>query len=261
MKLYYERGPVTLYHGDCLDWLPTLEHGSVDAVVTDPPYSIENKFGAFAKRKSGFGSNRRLEFEWDMNISSPEIAERIRLALKACAKAAAFFVFCGTDQVGDLLPVLREDGFTPKPAAWVKKCPVPPAPGNWWPSAFELAFYGYRNSPYFGDDDPKRCNVFVYDSYRFGQPGKVDHPTQKPLDFMERIVKAVCPEGGLVAEPFSGSGSTALACIRTGRRFVGCEISEKFCELSVKRFDAELDQGRLFAEPAPKPAVQKSLMG
>jgi DNA modification methylase len=65
---------------------------------------------------------------------------------------------------------------------------------------------------------------------------------------------------GTILDPFTGSGTTAIACIRTGRRFIGCELSEEYCEIAAKRCDRELDQGKLFTAPPPK-AVQRSLMG
>ncbi len=244
----YERGPVRLWCDDCRNILPHLS--GVDAVVTDPPYSIVNRFGT-QKRLDG---SRRLEFDWDHNWTSEQIAELIGLALDTSTDSAGFFVFCGTDQVGDLLPVMRSCGFTPKPAAWVKECPPPAMPGTWWPSAFELAFYGYKSGAYFGDDNPKRSNVFVEDSYRFGQPGKVDHPTQKPLTLMRRIVEAIVPPGGTAIDPFLGSGTTAVACAMTGRRCIGIEREPKYFDIAVARINRELDQPRLFPpEPVEQP--------
>jgi site-specific DNA-methyltransferase (adenine-specific) len=179
---------IRLYLGDCLDVLPGLEAGSVDAVVTDPPYGIVNQFG----ENVGNGT-RKMQFEWDGPHVTEQVVNALRLSLSKCRKSAACFVFCGGDQFGRILEVPRELCFTVKPAAWVKDCPPPPGKGNWWPSAFELAVYGYRQSPYFGDTDPKRSNVFRADSYRFGQPGKVDHPTQKPLKLVLRLVLAIVP--------------------------------------------------------------------
>lgn len=249
MKPYWssDKHGLSLYLGDCLQVLPTLEAGNFDAVVTDPPYSIVNEFGV-QKRLDG---TRKLEFEWDKASTPIDIAERIAAALSMCHIKSGMFVFCGTDQVGDLLPVFRSAGFIPKPAAWVKKCPPPAMPGTWWPSGFELAFYGYRHGAYFGDDDPKRSNVFVFDGYRHGQPGKVDHPTQKPLALIECVLSAVCPRDGIALEPFAGSGTTLVAAYRTGRKAIGIEIEEKYCEIAAKRLEREIAQGRIEFEKPP----------
>lgn len=224
---------VRLIHGDCLDVLKTLDAGSVDAVVTDPPYGIVNRFGRLLDRRGG---TRRLEFEWDKKDGvAGGVAGGVAASVGLCKRSAALFVFTSIDIVGDLLPVMREAGFVVKPAAWVKKCPPPAGKGNWWPSGFELAFYGYRASPFFGDTDTKRSNVFVSDSLRHGQPGKCGHPTQKPLGLMKRIVESICPPGGVVLDPFMGSGTTGVACVQTGRRFVGIEIDEGYFKIAQKR--------------------------
>jgi site-specific DNA-methyltransferase (adenine-specific) len=64
---------------------------------------------------------------------------------------------------------------------------------------------------------------------------RVDHPTQKPLEIVERMVLASCPPGGRVLDPFMGSGTTAVACARHGREFTGHEINAEYCEIAHRR--------------------------
>lgn len=172
MQPYYERGGITIYHGYCRAVLPELSLRA-DAVVADPPYGIVNRFG-WQHRLDG---TRRLQFAWDDENITDEVIEGLSAALDLAHDRAGAFVFCGGDQLGRVFDCLRRHNFTAKPACWVKACPPPTCPGNWWPSGFEYAAYGYRTGAYFGETDPKRSNVFVADSYRHGQPGKVDHPT------------------------------------------------------------------------------------
>ena len=233
---YYDKGGITLYCGDCREILPGLEPGSVATLLTDPPYGIENKFG-IQKQKTG---TRRLEFAWDHSGVTDEVIEAVHLAMPRVAKPGSAFVFCGGDQFGRVLDTLKRGGFVSKPAAWVKACPPPPLPGNWWPSGFELACYGYQSGAYFGDKNPSRCNVFVYDSYRHGQPGKLGHPNQKPLQLIKILVNALCKPGGVVLDPFSGSGTTLRAAKDLGRRAIGIEISEEYCEMTVNRLRQEV---------------------
>lgn len=240
----WQRDGVELHLCDCLELLPTLEVGSVDAIVTDPPYGIVNKFG----ENNGNGK-RTMQFSWD---NAGAIGQAIGQAIGLCGESAAAFVFTGFDTVEFARESLRQNGFTVKPAAWVKECPPPAGFGNWWPSGFELAMYGYRNSPWFGDDDPKRCNVFTFDSYRYGQPGKVDHPTQKPLKLMVKIVSAIVPPEGVAIDPFMGSGTTGVGCVRLGRKFIGCEIDPRYFSIAVRRIEAEMDRYPLWETPPPK---------
>lgn len=235
---------VTLYEGNALDCLPLVEVGSVDSVIADPPYGIVNKFGS---RQDSNGGTRTLQFEWDR----PDvIRSAIRGSLRLCKRSASAFIFAGFDTCELAREELRSAGFTVKPAAWVKPYPPPAGKGNWWPSAFEIAMYTYRNSPPFFDDDPRRRNVFVCDTYRYGQPGKVDHPTQKPLALIRRIVRAIVPPGGLIIDPTAGSGTTLLAAQLEGRRAIGCEIDPAYCEI-IRRRVCEADgagESSLFRE-------------
>lgn len=229
------RDGVTLIHGDCLD-VDAAGICPSDCMVTDPPYGIVNSFGM----NVGNGT-RRLEFDWDSPEITATVVRALALWLPRVRPKGSAFCFCGGDQFGAIMATIRSHGFVTKPAVWLKQCPPPPGKGNWWPSGFELAVYGYRSSAWFGDEDPKRCNVFTYDSYRHGQPGKVNHPTQKPLDLMVRLVDSLCPPTGRVLDLFCGSGSTLVAAKRLGRMALGIEVDERYAEIAAKR----LEQGVL----------------
>ena len=240
-------GNAEMWHGDCRDVLPLVQ---ADACVSDPPYGIEHRFGEVAKSPKGA---RRLAFDFD----GPHVNEMVFDVVAATAEMAdAHFWFCGLHQVSPIAGVLRSAGLVEKPAAWVKKCPPPPKPGNWWPSAFEHAVYAYRAGAWFGDNDPTRRNVFVADGYRHGVPGKENHPTQKPLGLMERIVTAICPLGGTVLDPFMGSASTGVAAILHGRRFIGVEIDRAHFDTACERMERAQAQAQLFPA-AQEPAASQ----
>ena len=243
-------GDATLYLGDCADVLPTLT--PVASVIGDPPFSIPHNFSIQKGRKG----KRALSFEWDKSIDVVGVVNRFELAAEL---AQSVFVFCGLRQATPLAEMLSAKGFTDKLACWVKKCPTPPAPGNWWPSGFELAVYGYRPGAHFHSADNARSNVFYADSYRFGQPGKVDHPTQKPLGMMGEIVEPMTPVGGTVLDPFMGSGTTGVAALRLGRKFVGVEINPDFFRIACERMHEAWQQPRLLAEPPPPTPTQGKL--
>lgn len=231
-------GRVQLYNADCLDVLPHL--GEVDAVVTDPPYAIANRFGE--QRTTHNGGRRSLEWAWDGPKCRGMVVTAVEAALKRTTTRASACVFCGGDTLTPISDVMREYKFTPKLMAWVKKCPPPPAPGTWWPSGFEVGLYAYRSGAWFGDTDPSRRNVFVADSYRHGQPGKVAHPTQKPLAIMRHIVRSIVPRGAWCMDPFMGSGTTGVAAVNLGRRFIGIEIDPDYFEVAKNRIVAAMGQ-------------------
>jgi len=251
MSQAFERDGVTLYCGDCLDILPELEEGSVDAVVTDPPYGIREKMGVLRTR-AGYGDGRAtgvrtLQFPWDGDGVQSVVCKGLGLAFGLCSKDAACSIWTGFDSANAYAEVARKAGFRVKPMAWVKKCPPPAGCGNHWPSAFELGFYATRGKAWFGDDDVRRRNVWTYDSYRHGQPGKVDHPTQKPLRMIAHHVRAWVPPHGLCLDPFMGSGTTGVACVQMGRRFIGVEREAKYVDIAVRRIEAAMDETPLFS--------------
>jgi len=238
MKIAYENENVTLWHGDCREVIPTLQ--TVASVVTDPPYEIRNKFGI-----SDLYGTRRMEFAFDVAGVTRDVVVPAMLA--SLPKASSFHCWCDPEQYAALAATARECGYTPKPFAKVKKCPPPPMPGNWWPSGFELAMYGYRPGAWFGDDSGKRVNVIVADSYRHGirADEKEDHPTQKWLPMMLYIVTTIVPPGATVLDPFCGSGTTLIAALETGRKAIGIEIDERWVTVACRRLERWHAQGRL----------------
>lgn len=239
---YYEQDGIVIFHGNAMQFVQALPE--VDAVVTDPPYCIVNQFGESMHDvgKRGRKAPRLMQFEFDQPEGTIEtVVEAVGVA---SSKAKAVHCFCDAEHYGSISKKLRIEGYTVKPWARVKKCPPPPMPGNWWPSAFELAMYAYKPGAWFGDDSGKRCNVYECDGYRHGirASEKVDHPTQKWLPMIEYIVNTIVPEGGLCVDPFMGSGTTLVAAKLTGRRAIGIEIEERYCEIAAKR----LAQGVLF---------------
>jgi site-specific DNA-methyltransferase (adenine-specific) len=239
---------VTLYLGDCREILPLV--GKVDAVLADPPYGIPHAFGE--QKGHGRKGTRALQFAWDGPGATAAVLEACALA---ASLADAQLWFCGLHQASFIADTLLKAGMVSKAGAWVKECPPPAGAGNWWPSGFELAVYAYRAGAWFGDTDPKRSNVWLADSYRFGQPGKVDHPTQKPLDLIKRLVTAIVAPRGVALDPFMGSGTTGVAAVATGRRFIGIELEEKYFDIACGRIDEAARTPDLFIEK-PKPPSQ-----
>lgn len=219
-----------LIHGDCLDVMRTMDAASVDAVVTDPPYGISVD-GAVS---SGPMGSRNMDFFKNDTREAP--IEPLREAIRLLKRPGSFFAFCGHGQFGAIVAILESAGMETKPFAWVKSCPVPAAPGMRWTSGFELAVYAFDYGSYFRPDGAGlRPNVYVGDSYRHGQPGKVAHPTQKPIALMREIVGRLARPGAVVLDPFTGSGSTGVAAIEEGCSFVGIEREAEYVAIAEAR--------------------------
>lgn len=242
---YYSDDLVTLYHADARDILPHL--GPVDLIHADPPYSVSSTVPIV--RKPGKGTHRFDFFEVDLDWSAMRDTVLEIVAL-AAPLAPSVYVWCGHRQFGHLVELFEANGWKTRPIVWRKKVPIPAPPGVGWDSALELCVYAFRSgrkwTPPTGTKVP---NVIDADSYRHGQPGKVDHPTQKPIVTASRPIEYSTDPGDLVLEPFAGSGTTLVAAKRLGRRVIGIELEEAYCEIAAKR----LAQGVLtFDEQEPR---------
>ena len=207
-------GNATLYHGDCLEILPTLP--KVDAVVTDPPYGIGDRWGSEMKGKRG---SSRLwsaeEAEWD---SAPVDAALLGRVLE---QGRQHIVWGGNYYT---MPAAR---------GWLVWDKVQKFSG----ADAELA---YTNL-----DIPVRVyRLSRIDAHQNLERGK-QHPTQKPAMLMEWCLGFV--EGATILDPFMGSGTTGVACANLGRKFIGIEIKRKYFDIACERIAATYAQQRLFA--------------
>ena len=233
MKPYYEADGITIYHGDCRDVLPSI---SGDIVVTDPPYSLSVDSDHENRRGKG---TRRLDFfpgdqNWDEMTST--VLESLSL-IDATDRVRSIYAWCGHRQFGPIVAFLESNGWQTRFLVWRKKCPVPAPPGVGWNSGAELCVYGFRPGRLWNWETGKepRSNVIDADSYRHGQPGKVDHPTQKAPVLMSLPILSSCPVGGVVVDPFMGSGTTLRAAKDHGFSAIGIEVEERYCEIAAKR--------------------------
>jgi DNA modification methylase len=205
-------GRVTLYLGDCRNVIGRVK---ADAVITDPPYGI-----SFAAQPTTGGRKRGQKREtWDDKTPADVV-----LGLPGMSPIC---VVWGGNYYA--LPCTR---------GWLmwRKPDAPPSMAHG-----ELAWTNLDQ------------NLKVIDwSIAATNPERVGHPTQKPVRVMGwTMEQAGVPEGATVFDPFMGSGSTAIACIRTGRRFVGIELDPSHYATAVERIRQELAQGMLFP-PAPQ---------
>jgi site-specific DNA-methyltransferase (adenine-specific) len=239
-------GDATLYLGDCLEILPTL--GKVDAVVTDPPYSVSV---AGSQNKSPHGTRNLDFFAGDADWQAMTATVGVAIGLAAGKEPLNMVIWCGHRQIGRIVEDLEAAGFSTRLLCWKKSCPPPAAPGAGFTSAFEQAVYAYRSGRQWNGGQYSH-NIFEADSYRFGQPGKVDHPTQKPLALIEWNTSLLTDAGDTILDPFMGSGTTGVACAKLGRKFIGIEIEPRYFDIACKRIEEAYRQPDMFIEPPAK---------
>ena len=216
MSDVWTSGDVTLYHGDCLEILPTLEDGSVDAVVTDPPYGVGLRYAGFDD----------TEEAWMQTVP----------AMLAMMQHQTCIMFGSSPHLlKDLTGVPRE-----------------PDRVLIWSPRFSLSksqshgmFYRWHpiycwNLPDGPHDGPSM------DVLREPCDGRNwwNHPGTKPESLMRRLVQ-IAARGATVLDPFMGSGTTGVACVQTGRRFIGIELDEGYFEIAKRRIIEAQMQPRL----------------
>ena len=198
---------VELHLGDCLEYMKTMPAGSVDAVITDPPYGCG---------KADFD----IYFPTEWYQSAKLIAPRIciitgSIGLKDSVK------LMGEDLV-DVIAARNLNALTRGPLGF----------SNWLACALS------------GTKPPQMQNFFEF-AVRGEMP---DHPSPKPIEYMQKLVKRVTNLGDTIFDPFMGSGTTGVACVQLGRNFIGCEIDPKYFEIAKKRIAQAEMQPQLFTE-------------
>jgi site-specific DNA-methyltransferase (adenine-specific) len=209
---------VELYHGDCLDILPTL--GRVDAVITDPPYGINHKRGANAARPithagkrsiSSTGKRFTRKIEGDNKPFDP--APFLHYPIVAFTGAQHFYdrlpaggsLHCW-DKRGNYKPLDQADA----DIIWISR-----------PTPSRLLHLAWRGICRHAENRER-----------------ILHPTQKPVALMEWVLDlAGVPEGAVVVDPYMGVASTGIACLNTGRHFIGIEKEAEWYDVACKRIE------------------------
>ena len=217
-------GNATIYLGDCMDILPTLD--KVDAVITDPPYGMKRDGKPMST--SSHGGHKGYEFlGWDQEAPDRRVFDEIfRLSDVQVIWGGNFFTNYLPPSMGWIF--------------WDKGQRIAQSDG-------ELAFTNMH----------KALRVFTLNRAAIAQDGAV-HPTQKPLALMKWCIEqAGNPQ--TILDPFMGSGTTGVAAIQLGRSFIGIERESKYFDIACHRIEQAVAQGQLF-EPVPVKHHQENLL-
>jgi site-specific DNA-methyltransferase (adenine-specific) len=229
-------GDCTLYLGDCLEILPTL--GKVDAVVTDPPYLMGS-----ASTRSGRGFRSRVG---DWTNASLWYAGWMSACWQMMPDTGSLWV-CGNWRSQPVL-TMAADSFGALMASvvvWDKDW-IGVGSMKGLRQRYELIFQFGKAE--FGIENRSEPDIWVA-PWSSQRPN--GHDAEKPVDLMQRAA-GLCA-GDTILDPFMGSGTTGVACVNLGRKFIGIEIEPRYFDIACRRIEEAYKQPRLFAEPAPKP--------
>jgi len=229
-------GDCTLYLADCMDVLPTL--GKVDALVCDPPYGM-NLDADFSGMKNKFkGSNGGNKYK---NIIGDD-APFDPTPFLGLAKNIVLF---GADYFSSKLPCGGSY------SVWDKR--LDESADKMFGSCFEMMwFYPARKKEII-----RHKWAGIFGTEKEDNPERV-HPTQKPIGLMIKTIERL-PKCQTILDPFMGSGTTGVACVKMGRKFIGIEREPEYFEIACKRIREAYAQPDMFVEP-PKVMKQDSML-
>lgn len=239
-----------VFNEDALAGLSRIPDGSVDLVLTDPPYNLGKDYGNTSDRQS---SDDYLEWT----------ARWVDLVIPKLKPNGSLYIFLTWRFAPEIFVMLKKRMTMMNEIIWDRRVPSMGGSTRSFTSVHDtIGFFVNRKDYYFDLDSiripydaqtKKARSRSIFEGAKWLEigynpkdlwsvsrlhrehPERADHPTQKPLEIIERMIKASCPPGGLVLDPFLGSGTTAVAAKRCARQYVGFELNADYCEIIEKR--------------------------
>ena len=216
---------INLIQGDCLEKMKEIPDGSVDMILTDPPYNIarDNNFNTMGRAGIDFG-------EWDKGA---DLFSYIDQCYRVLQKNGYFVVFNDWKNLGDISRYAETLGFVTKDMIRLEKSnPMPRNRDRRYITDYECAVWFTM---------PKSKWVFNRQDDKYQRPkfiksiDKGFHPTQKSLSLMEDLLRIHSNDGQVVLDPFMGSGTTGVAAKNLNRDFIGIELDQDYFKIAEKR--------------------------
>ena len=225
-----------IYRIDALEGLKRLADESVDLVVTDPPYNIAAKSRKTFHRGKAI-STMKLWGEWDCFHPFDYdlfIMQLLTQFFRVLKRGGSLYMFSPYQHSSYFIRKAVERGFVYRSQlAIVTKNPLPSLGMANWRRGFQLCLYVSKGKPKtFNFLSQRECvNIFHYASTQ----KETQHPSEKPLGFVEKIVSVSSNQGEIVLDPFVGSGTTAVACKKLGRNYLGFDRNPEYVRMARRR--------------------------
>lgn len=253
---YFQRDNFVLYKGNCLKILGELPENSIDMIFADPPYNLSN--GGFTvhagrmvsvnkgdwDRSRGFSDDYAFHYKW---------LEACKRILKPHGTLWVSGTYHSIYQCGHAIQSLGYHILND--VSWFKPNASPNLSCRFFTASHETLIwarkekkakhtfnYQLMKNGVWPEDFLKKPNLQMRSVWAMGTPRPEEkkygkHPTQKPLNLLQRIILASTKEGEIVLDPFTGSSTTGIAAIANGRKFIGIDIKRDYLDLSIKRFN------------------------
>jgi len=223
---------VTLYRGDCLEVLPTLKDNSIDGIVTDPPFAFA---GSASNGRASMTDSQFFAYWWK------DVARQIN---RACKPEGEGFLWCDWRSAA-----IFESGFyqtqtyTWRVASMLYHYREMVGMGRPFRSSVDMIAY-LRGPKSGGHRIPNTTENWISKYWYYGK--HEFHEAEKDPDIACQLIEWTSDKGDIILDPFMGSGTTGVACVRTGRRFIGIEIDETYFKIAQRRIAEAQAQPPLF---------------
>lgn len=220
-----------IYNDDMFNVINEIKLGSLDAIITDPPYNIsrDNNFKTMGRAGIDFG-------EWDKDF---DLTNWIKSCESLLKKGGNIVIFNDWKNMTHITKSLEENGFEIKDLIrWKKTNAMPRNRDRRFITDYEVAVWAVKKGGKWTFN--RLSDTYEIPEIRGGLTPKSEklnggHPTQKPVYVMEWLLKRLTKENDLVLDPFMGSGSTGVACLNTNRRFIGIELDTNYFNIAKQR--------------------------
>jgi len=250
-----------IFNEDMLKGIDKVPNNFVDLIVTDPPYCLGKDYGNNSDKLKP-----KDYLEW-----SKKWIDAVVPKLK---NTGCFYIFLTWQHSPEIFSYMKTKMIMINEIIWDRKVPSMGGSTRKFSSVHDNIGFFVKTKNYYFDIDAVRIpydietkkartrSIFVGKKWlevgynpkdlwsvtriHAEDPERENHPTQKPLEIIERIVKASCPEQGVVLDPFMGSGTTAVACIKLNRNYIGFEINRDYCKMIKERIKKTTSNTSLF---------------
>ena len=238
---------------DALTALAQMPESCVDLILADPPYGLGKDYG---------NDSDKLDAEDYLAWTT----QWVDLALPRLKPAGCLYIFLTWRYSPEIFCMLKKRMLMLNEIVWDRRVPSMGGGTRRFSSVHDTIGFFARSKEYYFDIDAVRIpydaetkkarSRSIFEGSKWLENGynpkdvwsvsrlhrehreRVDHPTQKPIEIVERMIKASCPAGGVVLDPFMGSGTTALAALKCGAQFAGFELNSEYCRIAEQRLEA-----------------------
>ena len=226
----------SLYNTDAIEWLKTLDNDSVDLIVSDPPYRVSQHghsgLGGIFKTKVGEDKKLNGKLFEHNEVDVNDYAGELYRVLKPDSHC---YIMTNDRNLQNFMNVFTNIGFNfCKLLIWDKQNKIT---NQYYMNQVEYILFMYKGR----NKQINNCGTSNLISVNNVKNKTHNHPTEKPVELMEILIKNSTNEGDLVLDPFVGVGATPVACQNLKRNFIGCEIDKKYYDTAMERLNSGLN--------------------